>query len=401
MPLYAYKAVDHDGRWAKGRLEAFNDSDLELRLARSGLDLISFSTAGSGSVFLRLHRAGLKDLITFCFQLEQSVSAGVPLLDALADVRDSTENQAFKRIIGAMLAEVEGGRLLSQALAAYPQVFNSVFVSLVKAGEQTGKLPEVFGHLAATLQWQDELQTQTRRMMTYPLLVFLALAAVVAFLMMYLVPQLVPFLQGLGQALPLETRMLILISETLVDEGWLILALLLLISASLPQLLKRSARMRYRCDGLKLRLPLIGELIKKIILARFSRYFAMMYQTGIPILDALNSCEDIVANRVVAEALARVRQQIEAGDSMSESFRNNGLFPPLVVRMINVGESTGALDKSLNKISYFYDRDVTEGMQTMLKLIEPALTVMLGVILAFIMVAVLGPLYGAFAQMKL
>ena len=401
MPLYAYKAVDHDGRWAKGRLEAFNDSDLELRLARSGLDLITFRAAGAHSLFLRLHRAGLKDLITFCFQLEQSVSAGVPLLDALADVRDSTENQAFKRIIGTMLAEVEGGRLFSQALAAYPQVFNSVFVSLVKAGEQAGKLPEVFGHLAAMLQWQDELQTQTRRMMFYPLLVFLALAAAVAFLMMYLVPQLVPFLQGLGQALPLETRMLILISETLVHDGWLILALLLLISACLPQLLKRSARMRYRCDGLKLRLPLIGELIKKIILARFSRYFAMMYQTGIPILDALNSCEDIVANRVVAEALARVRQQIEAGDSMSESFRNNGLFPPLVVRMISVGESTGALDKSLNKISYFYDRDVTEGMQTLLKLIEPALTVLLGVILAFIMVAVLGPLYGAFAQMRL
>ena len=401
MPLYAYKAVDHAGRWAKGRLEAFNDSDLELRLARSGLDLISFSTAGSGSVFLRLHRAGLKDLITFCFQLEQSVSAGVPLLDALADVRDSTENQAFKRIIGAMLAEVEGGRLLSQAMAAYPQVFNPVFVSLVKAGEQTGKLPEVFGHLAATLQWQDELQAQSRRMMTYPLLVFLALAGAVAFLMMYLVPQLVPFLQGLGQALPLETRMLIFIAETLVHHWWLLLSLPLLAWASLLLLLKRSASMRYRCDGLKLRLPLIGELFKKIILARFCRYFAMMYQTGIPILDALRTCEDIVANRVVAEALARVHQEIEAGERMSESFSNTGLFPPLVVRMIGVGESTGALDKSLNKISYFYDRDVTEGMQTLLKLIEPALTVLLGFILAFIMVAVLGPLYGAFAQMKL
>jgi len=401
LPLYAYKAVDHAGRRAKGRLEAFNESDLELRLARSGLDLISFCAARSGGVYLHLRRAGLKDLITFCFQLEQSVSAGVPLLDALADVRDSTENQELKRIIGAMLAEVEGGRILSQALAAYPQVFNPVFVSLVKAGEQTGKLPEVFGHLAATLQWQDEVQAQSRRMMTYPLLVFLALVGAVAFLMMYLVPQLVPFLQGLGQALPLETRMLIFIAETLVHHWWLLLSLPLLAWASLLLLLKRSALMRYRFDGLKLRLPLMGQLFKKIILARFCRYFAMMYQTGIPILDALRTCDDVVANRVVAEALARVHQQIEAGERMSESFSNTGMFPPLVVRMIGVGESTGALDKSLYKISYFYDRDVTEGMQTLLKLIEPVLTVLLGFILAFIMVAVLGPLYDAFAQMNI
>jgi type IV pilus assembly protein PilC len=144
-----------------------------------------------------------------------------------------------------------------------------------------------------------------------------------------------------------------------------------------------------------------GELLQKIILARFSRYFSMMYQTGIPILDALRTSEEIVANRVLTEALVQIRQQIEAGNGMSESFSNTGLFPPLVVRMIRVGETTGALDKSLNKISYFYDRDITEGVERLMKLIEPALTVLLGVILAFIMIAVLGPLYGAFAQMKI
>ena len=136
-------------------------------------------------------------------------------------------------------------------------------------------------------------------------------------------------------------------------------------------------------------------------MARFARYFALMYQTGIPILDAIKICEKIVGNQVVADALGRAHSQINAGDSMSESFRNAGLFPPLVVRMIRVGESTGALDKSLLNISYFYDRDVNDAMQKMLKMIEPALTVLLGAILGFIMFSVLGPVYDSFSKLKI
>jgi len=151
----------------------------------------------------------------------------------------------------------------------------------------------------------------------------------------------------------------------------------------------------------KLNLPITGPILHKIIMARFARYFALMYQTGIPILDAIKICENIVGNRVVADALTRVHAQINAGDSMSESFRNAGLFPQLVVRMIKVGENTGALDKSLLNISYFYDRDVNDSMQKMLKMIEPALTVILGGILAFIMFSVLGPVYDSFSKLKL
>jgi type IV pilus assembly protein PilC len=148
-------------------------------------------------------------------------------------------------------------------------------------------------------------------------------------------------------------------------------------------------------------MPVTGNILQKIIMARFARYFALMYQTGIPILEAIKTCEDIVANRAVADALERAYQQINAGDSMSESFHNAGLFPPLVVRMIKVGENTGALDKSLLKISYFYDRDVNDSVQQLLKLLEPALTVVLGGILAMIMFSVLGPVYDSFSKLKI
>ena len=223
----------------------------------------------------------------------------------------------------------------------------------------------------------------------------------VAFLMSYLVPQMASFLRNMGQELPLNTKFLIALSNAFVGYWWLFIGVPILMAIALAAIIKANPVARYRFDRIKLNLPVTGPIMQKIIMARFARYFALMYQTGIPILDAIKICERIVGNRVVADALSRAHAQISAGDSMSESFRNAGLFPHLVVRMIKVGESTGALDKSLLNISYFYDRDVNESMQKLLKLIEPALTVFLGLILGFIMYSVLGPVYDSFSKLKI
>lgn len=401
MPTFNYKAVDQIGRTARGQIDAQNEIDLELRLERIGLSLITFRPARKIASIFNSRKVSLQDLVMFCFQLEQLTSAGVPLLEGLGDLRDTSPNPHFQKVLGALVADVEGGKMLSQALAEYPRVFSNVFVSLVRAGEQTGKLPEVFENLAATLKWQDELISQTKRLMAYPLFVLVVVMGAVAFLMVYLVPQMVSFLRNMGQELPLQTKILIFISNAFVNYWWLILSLPVLLIMLVAFMVRQSPEARYRFDYIKLNMPVTGPILQKIILARFARYFALMYQTGIPILDAIKTCEDIAANQVVSNALNRAYQQINAGDSMSESFRNAGLFPPLVVRMIRVGENTGALDKSLLKISYFYDRDVNESIEKMLKLLEPALTVVLGAILAFIMFSVLGPVYDSFSKLKL
>jgi type IV pilus assembly protein PilC len=401
VSTFNYKAIDQNGRHAQGQIDALNEVDLELRLQRMGLDLITFrSSAKSNNTFAK-KRVSNRDLVMFCFQLEQLTSAGVPILEGLNDLSDSTQNLYFQKVLGAIAGEVEGGKMLSQALAEHPEVFDEVFVNLVGAGEQTGQLPAVFENLSNTLKWQDELLGQTKKLLAYPLFVLVVVLGAVTFLMVYLVPEMVNFLNSLGQELPLNTRILISISNAFVSYWWLIITVPLVLAASAVAYVKKSAEARYRFDYLKLKLPLTGDILHKIIMARFARYFALMYQTGIPILQAIKTCEKIVGNRVIADALSRVHAQINAGDSMSESFHNAGLFPPLVVRMVKVGESTGALDKSLLNISYFYDRDVNELMQKMLKLIEPALTVILGLILAFIMVSVLGPVYDSFSKMKL
>jgi type IV pilus assembly protein PilC len=215
------------------------------------------------------------------------------------------------------------------------------------------------------------------------------------------VPQIAGFLLNMGSELPLQTRILIYTSKIFVNYWWLILSAPILLAMVIMTVVKQNPEARYRFDYVKLHTPVIGDILQKIILARFARYFALMYQTGIPILDAIKTCEDIVGNRVVANALNRAHSQISAGDSMSESFKNAGLFPHLVIRMIKVGENAGSLDKSLLKIGYFYDRDANESIQKMLSLLEPALTVVLGLILGAIMISVLGPVYDSFSKLKI
>jgi type IV pilus assembly protein PilC len=397
MTSYKYKAIDQFGRYVHSQIEVANEADLESRLAAMGLDLIKFKTA-SKLKFWRT-KVSQRDLLMFCFQLEQLITAGIPLLEALRDLCASTRKPYFKKIIAGLLADVEGGKLLSQALSANPTVFSPVFVSLIAAGEKTGELGSVLSHLCVSLKWQDELLAQTKRLLMYPLILLLVVSVAVVVLMVYLVPEMVRFLQGLGQELPWNTQLLLNVSNVFTHYWWLMLMLFIALGITLILIFKLNDSARYYLDFLKLKLPLTGPILHKIIMARFAHYLALMYQTGIPLLDAIKASEVVVANRVVARALAQVHTQINAGMSMSLSFEQADLFPPLVVRMIKVGEQTGYLDKSLLNVSYFYNRDVDDMMQNLLRLLEPLLTIILGLVLMFIMAAVLLPVYDSFRVM--
>lgn len=400
MTVYLYKAVDKEGKPAQGQMDAINEVDLELRLRRMGVDLITAREASKRQALFGGPKASLQDLIMFAFQMEQMTRAGVPLLEALAELRDSTPNPSFREVLSQLVAGVEGGQMLSQVMAQHPKIFTEVFVSLVRAGEQTGQLTEVFDNLSNTLKWQHELMAQTKKLLAYPLFVMVVVLGATAFLMSYLVPQMAGFLKNMGQDLPIQTRFMIAASDILVNYWWAFIIVPIILVSVFILTLKQSEEARYQFDAIKLKLPITGDILKKIIMARFARYFALMYQTGIPVLDAIKTCEGIVSNRVVADSLSRAHQQISAGEQMSESFHNMGIFPPMVIRMIKMGESTGALDKALLNIAYFYDRDVKDSIDKMLKLIEPALTVVLGGLLALIMFSVMGPVYDSMGNMQ-
>jgi type IV pilus assembly protein PilC len=231
-------------------------------------------------------------------------------------------------------------------------------------------------------------------------MVMLVVFSVVIFLLVYLVPQVTQLLKTMGIALPFQTRLLIGASKLVIDWWPLIFGIPVVAAVVAMVSVSRSPRVQYLWDNAKLRLPVVGSILQKIILARFATFFALMYESGITVLEAMRTSEEIVGNRVIADGLQRAGQQVSAGASLTECFHNLGIFPPLVIRMLRVGENTGALDVALRNVNYFYTRDVRESVDKALKLLEPTITLGLGVILAFIMWSVLSPVYDVLSKLK-
>jgi type IV pilus assembly protein PilC len=400
VTMYSYKAIDAQGKSAKGLQDAANLVDLELRLKRGGLDLISASEEDNSSAFgsSKIKRI---DLITFFFNLDQLSRAGVPLLECLADLRDSMEDPTFREIIANLVESIENGKKLSQAMAQHPNAFDKITVNLTDAGEQSGKLPDVFRHLTESLKWQDEMASQTKSMLMLPAFVGVVVLAITFFLMIYLVPQLVSFIKGMGQEIPFQTRLLIGVSNVFVNYWWAILLTPFLLFGLFKGALKVKPDLQYHVDNLKLNIWPIGPVLRKIILARFANTFAMMYGSGISILDCIANSRDLANNQVISKNLQQVMQEIESGKNLTQSFEKTGIFPPLVVRMLKVGEATGQLDAALMNVSYFYDRDVKDSIKKVQVLIEPTMTIILGALLGWVMLSVLSPIYDLISKVKM
>lgn len=395
---YRYRAIDAQGRIDQGQMDASNLVDLDLRLSRIGLTLIRAKP--SQGARHRLGKILRRDLITFCFHLEQLLRAGVPLIESLIDLRDSIEHPRFREILASLVEAIEGGHSFSQALATHPAVFDSVFINLIHAGETSGELPQVLKRLTETLKWQDELATQAKKVVLYPAFVGLLVFSVMMFMMIYLVPKLVDFIKDMGQTLPLNTRILLAVSHFLTHHGWVLIALPLGFFLLIKLRLHTNRAFRRRVDGWKLRLPLIGPILHKIILARLANVFAMLFAAGIPVLDCLRISGGISGNVKVADTLDHLVLRISEGMGITASFKEARLFPPLVLRMLRVGESTGALDTALLNVAYFYDRDVKESIERIQILIEPVLTVTLGLMLAWIMSSVLSPVFDTISKIR-
>jgi len=400
MPLYTYKAIDSQGKSVLGRTEAVNPFDLEQRLLRMGLDLVYGAPSSQTNRLIAGARIPRQDLINFCFHLEQLSNAGVPVVEGLVDLRESVENRRFREVVSGLLESIEGGKNLSQALAEYPEVFSKVFVSLVRSGEQTGRLPEVLRSLTESLKWEDELAAQTKKLIMYPAFVGSIVLLVTFFLMIYLVPQMTGFIRNMGQEIPLQTRILMAVSDFCIDYWWAVLSLPFVAWFGLKYAARVNPAVAYALDRYKIAAPLIGPIMKRIVLSRFASSFAMMYSSGITVLDAIRGCEEIVGNRPIEQALRGAGQQIAEGKNLTVAFQDAGIFPPLVIRMLRIGENTGALDTALLNVSYFYNREVREAIGKLQALIEPILTVVLGLILGWVMLSVLGPVYDTITKMK-
>lgn len=397
MPTYKYKALTPDGTIIKGKMQAANDFDIEALIEQSNNELISFKKIKfQKKLFAK--KIPRKELINFTLNLEQMIKSGVPLLEALQDIRDTVENKAFRDILISICELIQNGKTFSESLSEFSYLFDNVYISLVKIGEQSGELNKVLKDLSEALKWMDELVSHSKKIMIYPAIVFTVIISVLSFLMIYLVPKLIPFIEGMGDELPLQTRILIMMSDFFVNHWEFILATPFVVFFIFSYITKKSKTLSLIIDKLKLKIPIIGNILLKIKISRFTRYFALMYDAGITVLESLNNCKSLVDNKILSQSIEKAHAHISNGHTISESFKEAGLFPPLVIRMIRVGEKTGGLDESLHSVSYFYDREVNEMISKLEPILEPILTILMGGMMMWVMISILGPVYNVMTR---
>ena len=393
MPLFKYRAIDPAGKVVQGSLDAGNIADLELRLEKMNLDLVTCKLKQPGADIFGRNKITRRDLINFSFHLEQLTSSGVPIIDGLTDLREGEENPGFRDVIASLIEAIQGGSTFSQALGMYPKVFDDVFVSLIKVGERSGQMETVLADITDTLKWQDEIIAKAKKAVTYPAVVGTLIFAVIMFLMIFVVPDIMNAIVGLGGELPFHTIALMATSNFLVNYWYLVIASPFVIFMVLRSFYKSSDKFQYKMDGIFLNIWLFGDISEKIKISRFTRYFALMFASGITVLDAIKLSRSVVTNRVLEDGIDRAWTQISEGGSISESFQNIGIFPPLVIRMLRVGEATGRMDESLKNVSYFFERDINDRMDTMEPVLQTALISVIGLVVMWLIISVFGPMY--------
>lgn len=392
MQYFKYKAIDGAGCVQRGSISALNQADADSRLMKRGLELI-FCKPSAVPGFINHSSVNRKQLIDFTFHLQQMVEAGVPLVESLKEYRDSADDKKISSSVGEIVDQIESGSSLSSACATQPVMFKPMYTSMLEAGEQSGRLAEVLADLLSLLKWQDETFSSLGKVLVYPAFVCIVLCVVVGFVMAWLVPSLTSFIAAAGAELPWHTQWLIALSNTMVSYWFIVMCLLLFCVFLVIATLRSSQTAMCSWHRLQLKLPLVGQVLYKIKLARFCRCAALMYASGINLIDTIKHGEALVDNLWLAGALSRVRERIIAGDSVADAFRAQSELPVLLSRLIRVGETTGGLDRSFLQTSYFYDRDSREAIERLEQTLGPVLIIMVGSLMMWVVLSVIGPIY--------
>ncbi len=399
MTFYRYKALGKEGALHKGKVDVESSADLKRHLEELGLSLITYSSQRRELSSFFPHKVRTRALMDLCLHLEQFEKAGIPLKDSLEDLVTVQEVPKLKITLLEVIRDVERGILFSKALAKHPLVFDSIFVGLIAVGEKTGRLSFVLQHLVHHLKWLDEVQAQILKAFRYPLFMIIFLLAAVVVLMTVLVPELVAFMQSFRGELPLSTRCLLAVSSFLSRY------LFLLLSGVVGGFLLILAVFKFHPHGgfwknnLQERMPLIGPLRRKLAMARFCHLFAVMFGGGIDILHALQTARESLGPGRLSSTLKDVERFVREGSALSSAFEKGGGFPPLVIRMIKMGEQTSSLHVNLLHVKEYFDTTLKRHVEHMVGLIEPLMILTVGSVMAWIVYSVFVPLYETLALM--
>lgn len=394
MPILEYTAKDAAGQTQKGVLEATDAKKAAEVLAGSELTPITIveqKKALKPSIKI-ISRVSGKQLVAFTRQLATMVSAGLPLAQALRTLEVQSESAKLREAIGEMIRDVEGGSPFSVSLAKHPKIFSNVYINLVRVGEASGKLDVVLLNLADAVERSFEFKSKIRSAMVYPVMIMCAMVAVFGFLFVFVVPQLAEVYESFDAELPLQTRLVIAISELITQRGWLFALILASLYLSFHQF-KKTRQGKIILAKFVLRLPVIGRLKKNIEVTEFTRTLGLLVQSGVPILQSLEiSCESM-SNILYIEGVRAAAKQVERGVSISAALANTTSFPPMLTQMVSVGEHTGKLDEVLKRLSDFLQRETDTAVDGLATALEPIILIALGAMVGFIVMAIVMPIY--------
>ena len=393
MAQFLYKAATLDGQTVEGFMDGKDEENIVQNLHQLGYIPIRIISTQEKGPSLRLSsflpkRVGVKNLLTFTQELSTLISAGLPLDRSLSILGSLTENERLGETVKDVLKRIEGGNSLAEALGNHPRIFPKLYVNMVKAGETGGFLEVILSRLAQYLQSTKEIRDYLISVMIYPLILTIVSGVSIAILVTFVIPRFAKIFSDMGQAIPLSTQIMLSISHSVINYWWIGLGIIAMLYLGL-KIYKQDEERLLSWDKFKLRWVAVGDLIKKVEVARFSRTLGTLLQSGVSILPALNLVKEISQNRVISRSIAHVHDRLREGKAISKSLEEAEVFPPLAVHMIGVGEETGKLDEMLVKVAETYEENVRNSVKRFVSLLEPLIILIMGAVVGFIVISML------------
>lgn len=397
-----YKAATPEGKKLRGFVEAKETKDAANYLRQKGLVPIEISKEQDYDILKKLPGLGgvkAKDLVIFTRQLSSMLTSGLTLLKSLEILKDQISNKVLQETLGGIILDIEEGKSFSESITKYPEIFPSIYVSLVKAGESSGLLDKIFLRLATNLEKQQKLKNKVKGALMYPVIVILLMVAVIFILMFFVIPQLSGLYESLDVELPLATRIVVGISEAVIKIWPLIIGFVLIVTYAFRRW-KKTPRGKEIYDKNLLKLPLFGKIVKQTILTEFARTFGLLVGTGTLIVDALSQSAGVTGNALYEKSILDIAGRVEKGVPVGEAMGYFPEFPPLLVQLIKVGEETGKMDENLMKASEYFEEEVNQSIKTLTTAMEPFIMLVLGVGVGFLVFSVISPIYNLLSAIK-
>jgi type IV pilus assembly protein PilC len=399
MPQFKYTARNSAGKTVEGTIEAPMQRAALEKLRSQRVNVVSVSEVKSGASVNILEKIPFlqpgvksKDLVIFSRQLATLVSAGVPIVQGLNILIEQIQSPTFQKIINAVRGDIESGIAIADALKKHPAAFSELYVSMIRAGETGGVLDTILERLSSYLEAAEELRGKVKGAMVYPIVISGVAAAVTIFLLVAVIPTFKTVFASFGGELPVPTRILLAVSDFLRTNVAYLITIPIALFFGIKQWHK-TEKGRTVIDGLVIKLPVFGELLKKVACAKFTRTLGTLIKSGVPILQAMDTVAKTSGNKVVELAIMKARESIREGEKIADPLRQSGIFPPMVIQMISVGEETGNLETMLNKIADFYDQEVDTSVKAMTSLIEPLIICVMGLVIGAIVICMFLPIF--------